>query len=230
MERRTGNNGNRKSESGNALWFILLAIALMAALTIAISRSSDTSEQSGDVERARIQASDIMRYGASIRESTDNMRLRGIGESALSFENNVAATSYVNANCTGGDCLVFGSAGGGAYYKKPDLSWLDSAHSGSARYGEWEFSGANAVPGVRSANPELLMYIGYLDKSLCTQINAMLDIAGIPADADGIAATAWQGAFAASATIDNMDGLESGCFEDSTGARAYTFYQVLIKR
>jgi len=221
---------DRRNEQGNVLWFILLAVALLAVLTVTISRSSDTTEQSGNIEQYRIQASDIMRYSAGIAQEIDNMRLRGISENNISFENGVTATDYTNGTCQ--DCLVFGSAGGGAYYKRPSTDWLNSAHSADSRYSEWEFSGTNIVPGLRSANPELIMYKAYLKQGLCAQINALLGISGnIPVDGNGMSVTAYQGSFAASETIDNMDGLEAGCFQD-TGAsgRDFTFYQVLIKR
>lgn len=223
----------RADESGNVLWFILLAVALLAVLTATISRSTDTSEQSGNVERFRIQASDIMRYSASMRETIDSMRLRGVAENAVSFENDFTSADYTNGTCL--DCLVFGSAGGGAYYKTPSADWLDSTSEGSARYREWEFSGTNNVPSISSANPELIMSLGYLRQGLCIQINNMLGISnpsGVPpVDGDGLDDTAFQGSFVATDTIDNMDRFEAGCFEDgSSGGRDFTFYQVLIKR
>ena len=221
---------NRDNESGNALWFILLAVALMAVLTMAVSRMSDTTEQNADIERYHIQASGIMRYTAGIKQTVDTMRLRDVSESTMSFENSVTATDYSNANCSGGDCLVFGSAGGGAYYKTPDTGWLDSAHSGDARYGEWEFTGTNSVLGMSSARPELIMSISYLNAGLCAEINALLNISGVPADADGFDTTAYQGSFAGASAFDNMDDHESGCFQDTGVGRDYTFYQVLIKR
>ena len=55
-----------KNESGNALWFILIAIALLAALTVVVTRSSDTVEQSGDVERQRI-AVDAQKEGIRLQ-------------------------------------------------------------------------------------------------------------------------------------------------------------------
>lgn len=220
----------RKKESGNALWFILMAVALMAALTVTISRSSDTAEQSGNVEQFRVQASDIMRHSSSIKQATDNMRMRGLSENEISFENSFTATSYANGNCGGLDCLIYGSAGGGLSYRPPASGWLDSSNSGDARYGEWEFAGTNNVPSISSANAELIMYVGYLKRNLCTQINTLLGVTGIPIDANGINSTAYQGAFANTSTINNMTDFEAGCFQDTTGTRDYVFYQTLIKR
>ena len=218
---------NLQNESGNALWFILLAIALLAALTATISRSTDTAEQSGNVERFRIDASDIMRNSASLREAVNSLKLQGISENDISFVNTFTSVDYSNGVCF--DCMVFSSSGGGASYRKPNTSWLDSTHSGDTRYGEWEFSGTNDVVGVRSTNADLIMYLGYLKENLCTQINTMLGIAGIPTDA-GFDQTAFTGTFANTADIGGMNGAESGCFEDTSGDRDFTYYQVLVKR
>ncbi|MCB9990939.1 MAG: hypothetical protein H6867_06120 [Rhodospirillales bacterium] len=220
-------NKNRQNESGNVLWFILLAIALLAALTATISKSSDTTEQNANIERFRIDASDIMRHSASIREAVNSLKLQGISENNISFVNTSTSVDYSNGTCF--DCMVFSSSGGGAAYRTPNPSWLDSTHSGDARYGEWEFSGTNDVIGVRSANADLIMYLGYLKENLCTQINTMLRIAGTPTDA-GFDQTAFTGSFANTADIGNMSGAESGCFEDTSGDRDFTYYQVLIKR
>lgn len=222
----------RNGERGNALWLILVTIALLAALTLTISSLSDSTEQSGNVERARIQASAIMRHTAGVREAIERLRVAGTGEAQMSFDVSYLSSSlYANPNCTGSDCLIYGSAGGGISYEVPDTDWLESSASGNTRYGEWEYSGANAVPAVGTARPELLAYLSYLREDLCTQIDSMLNVAGgIPTDGDGFDTTTFQGAFSASGTIDNMDGYEAGCFKDGGGTRGYVFYQVLIKR
>lgn len=219
------------NESGNALWIILLAVALLAALTATISRSTDTAEQSGNFERFRIQASDIMRHASSVRESVNRLRMHGVGENQMSFDvSDLPAGLYTNANCGSSDCLIYGSAGGGVSYREPVADWLDSTHESDPRYGEWEFFGENDIAGVGSASPDLIMALGYLKENLCGQINNMLDIGATPVDADGFDVTNFQGTFQATGTIDNMNGAEAGCVEDSTGDRGFMFYQVLVKR
>lgn len=224
-------------EAGNALWFILLAVALLGALTAAISRSSDTAEQSGDIERYRIDASNLMRHSASIEAAVNNMLMRGIGENQISFDNDfVSGATYVNGNCSTSDCLVYDGAGGGVNYKTISSTILDANSNGEATFTEWEYSGANAVEDVNTTEPDLIMFLSYLERDLCRQINRLLKIpevsGDVPEDSNGFEAdTPFVGSFASSATIDGMDGHEVGCFNDSSGGgRNYTYYQVLIKR
>ncbi len=224
-------NEPRKQESGNALWFILLAVALIAALTATISRSTDTAEQSGNIERFRIQASNIMRHSTSVRQAVENMRLVNVGESQVSFENDFTSADYTNGTCA--ECVIFSSLGGGIAYMAPRDNWLDDDGTTPPGFGEWEFTGTNSVPGLRSGRPELIMSVGYLREGLCDQINAVLDLpfAPVPIDADGFDQTAFQGTYTSTATINNMTGISSGCFNDtSVDGRGHTFYQVLIER
>jgi len=209
-------------ESGNALWVILLAVALMAALTATISRTSDTAEQSGNFERFRVHASNMMTHAAGVKEAVNRMRMTGIGENQISF------SSALSGSC--GECLVYGSAGGGASYEPPNPEWFDSTHNTEAGYGQWEFFGENDVAGVGTGGADLVMALGYIKENLCRQINVMLKVPGEPVDADGFDTTPFNGSFASSDVISGMAGAEAGCFEDQSGGRYFTFYQVLVKR
>ena len=62
---------HRHNERGNVLWFILLAVALLASITIVLSRSGSTVDQSGDIEQVRIKSGQIMRY-AKVRQNLLN--------------------------------------------------------------------------------------------------------------------------------------------------------------
>lgn len=225
-----------KDESGNALWFILLAIALLAALTVTITRGSDTSEQSGDVERQRVLASDTLRYSKSIEQAIEQMRQRGVSESDVSFENSFVS-GYTNGNCgPGNGCRVFHVEGGGIAFRS-----ANNLVSGES----WLFTGANSVEGAgedgtgatSSFDNELLMMLPDISAGVCGRINAELGIAGIPQDTTKAdVATKFAGAFPNGQVIENMGGEKTGCFEgfqdDGGGSIAgkYYFYHTLIQR
>lgn len=240
MKQQVNRRNYRQTESGNALWFILLAVALLGALTAAVTRSSDTAEQSGDIERYRINASNMMRHSASVEAAVQNMLMRGLGENRISFDNTyTSGATYTNPNCPAPEteCLVYHGAGGGVNYKQLPSALFDAIHNGQATFTEWEFSGSNNVDGVGTSAPDLVMFTGYLERNLCRQINALLKIpevsGDVPADSDGFDDTPYTGNFPSIAadTLDNMTGYETGCFNDSgAGGRDYTYYHVLIKR
>jgi hypothetical protein len=119
------NTDSRTSQHGNALWFILVAIVLLAALTILLNRSGTNVDQSGDVEQQRVKASQILRWAKGIESTVEQMKLRGISESDISFENTVTAQDYSNAACDAhkdpNDCKIFATGGGGQNYLTPTI-------------------------------------------------------------------------------------------------------------
>lgn len=231
----------RSRQSGNALWFILLAVALMAALTMVLSRSGSSVDQSGDIEQIRIKAGQMMRYGKSIEAAIQNMILSGISENDISFENSTTATDYTNDNCTSTSCRLFHVGGAGLSYQAPPTGTNDGS--------EWIFTAANNVG--TTANPigttvqktgnDLIMLLPNAKEALCKQVNRELGVgtAGtIPDDAGGAVTTAFTGAYPDSLNIIDgdstpfeLDGHAAGCFTDTNAnPDVVYFYYVLLAR
>lgn len=251
------NSPFRQSESGNAFWFILLAIALLVALTVTITKSGENTEETGQRDRDRIQASDILRQAKSIENAVQNMRMAGIPENDISFENTFVA-GYTNPNCQAGkSCMIFTADGAGLSYKAPPEEWLDGTKSGEALYGDWYFTGTACIPDVgtgaagcaaTASTHELIIALPWINESLCAEINRLSGItpASPPPQANNAAYTAAFTPFIGSfgddgvATDDseiNSGGGEfvrhsTGCFRGgaSDPAGGYHFYHVLIPR
>lgn len=248
------NQVNRQSESGSVIWFILLAVILLAALTISISRSSDTVEQSGDRERARIVASDMMRYAKGLEQAISKMRMNGMSENQISFENSFLS-GYENNFCTDTSCRVFHKEGGGQNYRVPPSDWLDAAYSAEDHYGTILFTGNACVPDVGNYSEggtceadnstlELMMIVPFIKKSICLEINRMVDLGTGGADPPKDDTNAWDG------TVSNamfkglfnngndlvdlgnvMEKYPVGCFQgDTIPAGGYHFYYTLVAR
>lgn len=231
---------NIKKESGNALWFILIGVVLLGALTMILSRGGSNTDQSGDVEQLRVQSSQLLRYGKSVQVAIEQMKLRGVSENDISFENSSPATN-VNPNCTVSDCKVFDAGGGGLTYR--DFESLNDASP-------WIFTGANNVGTTASpagttaggSGNDLVMLLPNANAALCEQINRDLEVgtAGtLPTDATGIATTAFDGTFPAGGPtiLDGdpapfeLDGHEAGCFTDTAPDPDVTyFYYVVLAR
>lgn len=212
-------------EQGSAIWFILVAVALLAALTMAMTRSSDTVEQSGDAERARILASDLMRYTGGIKAAVDKMLVQGISESDLCFHDaGWGHNDYNGASCAESANQIFGVGGGGL--TRRNFEFVTG----------WDIFGSHAVLNLETSEPELIIQ-AQISRALCREINVMLNITNPTDDApaDIIQNVAhFNGTYALAApdnTIgDNaavFDRKEAGCRKDGS---LYYFYQVLIKR
>lgn len=209
-----------KTESGNALWIVLLSIVLLTALTLAVTRSSDRTEQTGSVERSRISASEIMRWTKGLEQAVTQMRLRGLPENDVSFEVSFLS-GYSNGNCTGSDCLVFDRAGGGQAYKQPG-----NINDGT----DWIITGGNAVSGVGTAAADLIIILPNVSEDTCKQINRLTGAPAAPADAS-VDFTPYTGSFDASPDdIDTVSGAKAACVDNSGGTYDRFYYQVLITR
>ena len=211
-----------KSESGNVLWFILIGVVLLGLLTMVLSRSGSTVDQSGDIEQQRVKVSQILRTAKSIEAAVQEMRLRGVSENDMSFQNPTTAVNYTNANCTTTDCRVFESGGAGLTYTDPPTGVNDGS--------EWIFNATNNVADIETTSPELLLILPNVRTSVCAQINRMLGstYGGLETNVDF---TAFTGTYAATEAIDLADGQEAGCIDyDNAGTTEPFFYHVLIKR
>ncbi len=247
-------NPSRASESGSVIWFILLAVVLLAALTVTISRSSDTVEQSGDRERARIVASDMMRYAKGLEQSISQMRHRGIGENEISFENSFLS-GYENARCGDTSCLLFDKEGGGQAYREPPTAWLDNAHSAKDHFGTILFTSNPCIPNVGNygepgncavdvSTLDLLMVIPFIRESICLEINRLVGLGTGGAAPPQDDSAAWDNSvntarFTGSYSVGNnlasaggeLSGVSVGCFEgDTRPSGGYHFFYTLVAR
>lgn len=243
-------NPRFSGQSGNAIWFLLVAIALLVALTLAITRSSDTADQNGNIELARIQASQILRYAKGLDQAISQMQMRDISVNDISFDD-PGLTGYVNPNCTSDNCKLFKTRGGGQSYTAPPDAWLDGTSAA------WIFTGKLCVQGVGNqteaigvdcatsgdaGDEDLVMLLPHVRKSLCVELNKMAGVSnpgGNPPVATGDAWAAspeYVGTFAAGKNIGvndtNLYRKDTGCIEGNgvPTAGTYVFYHVLVAR
>ena len=225
---------HRTNESGNALWFILLGVVLLGLLTAMLSRSSGTTEDTGDVERIQISASEVMRFGKSLQNAAQSLISRGCSENTINFDYDTAVTGYENVSSPpDNSCDLFNAKGAGMTWDSapPDIS--SSAYIITA---------ANVVTGAEcdTANAQctdLIVLLPGISESTCLQINRMLKVtnpANIPpADNDNaVNTTPFTGSFAFLEDITDagavLAGKDAACI--ATGVGTYAFYYVMLKR
>ncbi len=213
-----------QNENGNVLWFILIAIVLLGALTMTLNRGGTGVEQSGSREQGIIKASEMMRYAKSIEAGVQQLILYGCSENEISFENSVIS-GYENTNApSNNSCHIFDVNGAG-------LTARDLSSSVIANSKGTFFSSDLDVTDIGTGATELSMLVG-ISSSLCDEIN---DENGIGSD---IATTIddwteFDGSYAGNWLIDgaqatNLIGESTGCLTMDGGE--YVFYQILLAR
>lgn len=114
-----------KTQSGNALWLILIAIFLLGGLTVLLSRAGNQTEDTGSGEKTQIVASEVLRYGADIETAIKTLLGRGCSENEISLWHdsngdnleNSADANYNSDAPTDHSCHVFHVDGAGLTFK-----------------------------------------------------------------------------------------------------------------
>ncbi len=239
------------SQRGSALFIILVAVVLFAALAFAVGnmmRGGDPNTIT--VERARLAASEVMSYAQSMRRAAQNVKIsNGCADLDISVENTTVA-GYIHSPVTTDACKLFHSDGGGLVYQTPVDDWLDTATPAPALRGQWYFPANTCVPGTGTAaagcntdtsdNEAIIAILPFINKQLCVELNDLLGIdnpGGNPpvetSDAWPAAGTKYAGAHADGTRLD-QNGKMAGCFEGDAASTppsgTYHFFQILIPR
>ncbi len=241
-------NKNYK-EHGNALFLILIAVALFAALSYAVTQSGGGGGTI-DKEQNLLNAAQITQYAASIQTAVMRMKLTGTADTDISFANNVVA-GYEHATPQPSSNQVFALNGGGAKYVPPKPEWLDSTQSAQTLYGENYVPRHTCIQGIGSAevanchsdgidNEDLILFIPYITKELCIELNNKLGVtnpSGNPpvefANAWPVGSAKFQGSYTSFNKL-NQDNQYHGCFEGDGAfvppAGTYHYFHVLLAR
>ncbi|MGB4057360.1 MAG: hypothetical protein WBK77_04685 [Alphaproteobacteria bacterium] len=233
----------QSGERGNVLFLILIAVALFAALSYAVTQSSRSGGGDASNETNLISSAAVTQYPASVRTSIIRMMVSSnTSASELQFN---APSDF--GTCTTTARCVFHTAGGGATFVPAPEDVVTGASPQP-----WVFNGENEVNyvgttgggnAVTTTTADIMAILPNVETSICTKINSELGIgATIPADtgidvasnmgtgsggawvtalASGPGGTIGEGAASA------LDGQAFGCF--SQGGANY-YYHVLIEQ
>lgn len=229
-------------ESGNALFYILIAVALLAALSYAVSQSGRGSAKQISDERARLAASEIIEYSNNISAAVTQLKLRGVDTDELCFDDtNWGASDYDHSPaCTDDFNKIFHISGAGIIWSSAPSEAMDSAASPDNLwhiYGNNEINNVGTTCGAAGCS-DLALYVDELSIQVCQQLNDLIgntDADTAPPTDTDMGETRYVGAFAYSNTIGDeaggtaIDGAASGCFQNTTDSK-YVFYKVLIAR
>lgn len=248
---------NNRSESGNVLFLILIAVALFAALAYVVTQGSRSG--SGTVNRKKfgLLVSQLTQYPLNIRAAVVRLTTttRG-GSESISFDwPGWGNTAYQHAIPVPDESKVFHPVGAGVPFQLPDTEkMLDRTQSSQAGWGRWLFTGTTCIPGLGTGadatcanNPtelDLVAILPYVKLELCQAANMQMKVnvnnGGAPpvdqGDAWRAANPEYDGTYTTGeALIDAgniLYGRDAGCFEGggTPPAGTYHFYMSLIHR
>ncbi len=219
---------------GNVIFIILIAIALTAALTFAVTRLSGGAQNTQN-EQIGMQVDRVIGFAADVKRAVTSVYQNGVMESDISFANSVT-TDYGTPD-TNAAHEIFNIAGGGADF----ITVPTNANNGS----NFEFYGFSAAPQVGTSEADLMVVLPNVTESFCRSVNTRVGYAAgaaIPVNATGECVNdptkRFTGSFATGSDINTMDGSGATGFKvkpASYGCVAcagpvYNFYYVVLER
>ncbi len=230
-------------DEGNVLFLILIAVALFAALSYAVT-SSTRSGGNANSETNLISSAQITQFPASVGMAVVRMTMTGTGEEEVRF-NTPPDYATLDFNSLG----VFHPAGGSATAVKAPG---DIMVSGNAT--DWVFNADLEIPEIGTAGVggnDIIAFLIGVRQGVCSKLNeeyglgtaipATVDLSALYAltmvDVGGTDYTFPTGNAAVANDIDDVavgtnvfDGQPFGCFENVAASGVYVYYHVVVER
>jgi hypothetical protein len=174
----------REAERGNVLFLILIAVALFAALSYAVTSSSRSGGGDASGETNLVNSAQVTQYPASVRTALIRMFVsNGIAQDELNFD---SPSTFSSGSCNSAATkCVFHPTGGGATYTFAPAEVMESGSQG-----QWIFSskykitdiGTNATDGTGN---DIIAFLPGIKSTICKKLNSELGIVKGPSSTDG---------------------------------------------
>tara|TARA_B100000686_G_scaffold143759_1_gene151299 strand:- start:57 stop:701 length:645 start_codon:yes stop_codon:yes gene_type:complete len=213
-----------KGEAGNALFLILIAVALFAALSYAVTQSG-RGGGGADQEQTSLDVARLFQYASNIDQAVMRMMIiNRCSETGISFEG-AEFGNYSHSPAAKAECKLYDSEGGGLPYERLDFSTVGSKNPAFYR--------DISVVGVGTGASDLVMVMHNVGSDVCAEIFRREGLPVFPAG-DGVGgANIFKGIYPPPAGVigdqaAELAGHMAGCFAD--GPDYKHFYYVLVAR
>lgn len=230
----------RKSESGNVLFLILIAVALFAALSYAVTQSTRSGGGDAGRETTLVNAAQITQYPASVKTAITRMVVsNSVDPDDLLFDPpsnfGVLTTDTLKSYSVFYPTTTTGGGGGASYVYAP-ANVMESNTAGT-----WHFNGANEVfniglSGGTATEADVIAFLPDVKQAVCESIHAKLGLSTTIPDLSAATIDYTSDMDVANPNITGsggvitdtvLDAQPQGCFLDGT---AYVYYHVLVER
>jgi hypothetical protein len=172
-------------EHGNILFLILIAVALFAALSYAITGTSRSNSSALSEEQTEIAVSRILNYVGQAQNAVNRLLLiNKCGESEISFENPDYPAPTANPRApSDNSCHIHHPAGGGLPYLEIDKDWLLDisqypSNSFAHLHGHYGYFGTRNIENSGTIASEMVIVIPFLKDEICTELNRKHGLSG----------------------------------------------------
>lgn len=247
---------SQRQQQGNILFIILIAVALFAALSFAVTQSMNSGggkNSTATNEKTQLLVDQISQYSSMVATAVtrvimnNSCSLSTVNFGTPLWQDN---TAYDLGNLTPASkvCDIFNINGGGVVFQKPPFEVLNTNGQ------EYGFTGHLAITDVGTAISELSMVIE-VNRDICIRANEQdrVTSGGAAPPVLGNASARFETPLPASKAFGRYDidngnnrfpatfvlgdsstpqfkGHKMGCYETATNSGIFVFYQVMIER
>lgn len=240
----------RSGESGNVLFLILIAVALFAALSYAVTQSTRSGAGDTNSETNLISSAQLTQYPAGVRTSVVRMIIGGNAVEELIFNDpsdfGVGGTVDTDTETAR---AVFHPNGGNATYQNPPRDVVTTTASTWHFNAEAQILNIGITDASDSVANDIVAWLPDVTSGICKRMNEELGITtsasgGIPI-ISGLASTVYENnmgldaagnaiAFPATGVViegddEEFKGQPFGCFLDQAGGKN-VYYHVIVER
>ena len=222
-------------QSGNAMVYVLIVVALFAAITFVLSRQTDSTETDAlSDERAEILASNIQQNAMSLKQSVEQMIWTGTSIDDLDFSTPDDGAAY-DAGSLGDK--VFHPAGGNVILPRiPDAAINQTDTNPPAR---WYIGRFNNIDWTPTAANDVVLAAFQLNEAVCRRLNLRLvgdeTIPALAGNANRLLITSSETApdpgniNLTPVECADCEGVPAMCVSstDTNGRTQYTFYSIV---
>lgn len=153
------------SQSGNAMIYIILSLALLGGLTMVIARQNDqTGSQDLSYEKTEILTNKLIGYVGSAKNVVDQMEMSGTNIASLSFVRPNQASFEVAPHIN----KVFHPEGGGLNYINESTDIFPAATTPTSA---WYITGDKNIQWTPTTANDVMVVAYGISQTLCQNIN-----------------------------------------------------------
>lgn len=223
----------KRNNSGNAVVYVLIALALFGALSLTLSRQSEQADSSElDAQLVELYSTKTIQYANTAKNVIDQMLSYGTSITELDFvlpsQSSFDDSPYLHK--------LYHPSGGGLNYTRAESEIFSGTGADPAP--GWHI-GYNDVEWTPSTTEDVILTAHLIDESICAALNEKMsgspDIptvlgTGEPKDylIDDSLHTSTNATFT-SVVCSDCDGYPSYCVTNTAGDE-WTFYNILVAR
>lgn len=217
---------------GNALVYVLIAVALMAAVTYAVTGDNRGSQEGQLTDaQAKLLATDLIAHAAAAEQAVYQMTQWGVDYSEIKFD--LPSTAGYSTDVTK---QIYHPSGGGLTFPtyNPDTIFVDNSLSPPNVDRGWRWQNITNVEWSSSSATDIIMAFVDINPNICAAINEQLvGNATVPTSGVNFNAT-FDYSYSShdNFTISDCVACQNKralCIENGTG-QTYAFYSILGSR